>query len=120
MAFLARCRDENQRFKNYEHKTKTHPTATVSDRDLIITRIFNAPPKKVFKAWTDPELIKQWFAPLPYTTPIAELDVRPGGANLIVMRDPQGNDLPNRGVYLEVVQNERLVFTNAYTSAWEP
>ncbi len=51
---------------------------------------------------------------------IAELDVRPGGANLIVMRDPQGNDLPNRGVYLEVVENERLVFTNAYTSAWEP
>jgi len=101
-------------------KTKTDPTATVSDRDLIITRIFNAPREKVFKAWTDPELLKQWFAPLPYTTPIAELDLRPGGANLIVMRDPQGNDFPNRGVYLEVVENERLVFTNAYTRAWEP
>jgi uncharacterized protein YndB with AHSA1/START domain len=46
--------------------------------------------------------------------------VRPGGANLIVMRDPQGNDLPNRGVYLEVVPNERLVFTDAYTEAWQP
>jgi uncharacterized protein YndB with AHSA1/START domain len=101
-------------------KTTSDPTATVSDRDLIITRIFNAPREKVFKAWTDPELLKQWFAPLPYTTPIAELDVRPGGANLIVMRDPQGNDFPNRGVYLEVVENERLVFTNAYTRAWEP
>jgi hypothetical protein len=44
----------------------------------------------------DPELLKQWFAPRPYTTPVAELDVRPGGANLIVMRDPDGNDLPNR------------------------
>jgi uncharacterized protein YndB with AHSA1/START domain len=69
---------------------------------------------------TDPELLKQWFAPLPYTTPVAELDVRPGGANLIVMRGPDGNEFPNRGVYLEVVKNERLVFTDAYTKAWEP
>jgi uncharacterized protein YndB with AHSA1/START domain len=101
-------------------KTNTHPATTASDRDLVITRVIDAPREKVFKAWTDPELLKQWFAPLPYTAPIAELDVRPGGANLIVMRDPQGNDLPNRGVYLEVVKNERLVFTNAYTKAWEP
>ena len=57
---------------------------------------------------------------LPYTTPVAELDVRPGGANLVVMRGPEGNDMPNRGVYLEVVENERLVFTDAYTKAWEP
>jgi uncharacterized protein YndB with AHSA1/START domain len=74
----------------------------------------------VFKAWTDPALLQQWFAPLPYTTPVAELDVRPGGANLIVMRSPEGQDLPNRGVYLEVVKNERLVSTHAYTKAWEP
>jgi uncharacterized protein YndB with AHSA1/START domain len=101
-------------------KTKTHPVPTASDRDLVFSRIINAPREKVFKAWTDPELLKQWFAPLPYTTPIAELDVRPAGANLIVMRDPQGNDFPNRGVYLEVIENERLVFTDAYTKAWEP
>jgi uncharacterized protein YndB with AHSA1/START domain len=55
-----------------------------------------------------------------YTTPVAELDVRPGGANRIVMRGPDGIDLPNRGVYLEVVRNERLVFTDAYTEAWAP
>ena len=87
---------------------------------MVISRIIDAPPERVFKAWTDPELLKQWFAPLPYTTPVAELDVRPGGANLIVMRGPDGNDLPNRGVYLEVVKNERLVITDAYTKAWEP
>jgi uncharacterized protein YndB with AHSA1/START domain len=116
-ALLARCRDENQQLKTMNTKTDT---AATSDRDLVLTRIINAPREKVYKAWTDPELLKQWFAPLPYTTPIAELDVRPGGANLIVMRDPQGNDLPNRGVYLEVVENERLVFTNAHTKAWEP
>jgi uncharacterized protein YndB with AHSA1/START domain len=100
--------------------TATAEAAPTSDRELVLIRIIDAPRAKVFKAWTDPELLKQWFAPLPYTTPVAELDVRPGGANLIVMRDPQGNDLPNRGVYLEVVENERLVFTDAYTKAWEP
>ena len=90
------------------------------DRDLVLTRLINAPRESVYKAWTDPDLLKQWFAPLPYTTPVAVLDVRPGGANLIVMRDPQGTEFPNRGVYLEVVENERLVFTDAYTTAWEP
>jgi uncharacterized protein YndB with AHSA1/START domain len=96
---------------------ETVPTA---DRELVLTRIIDAPRAKLFRAWTDPELLKQWFAPLPYTTPIAELDVRPGGANLIVMRGPEGNDMPNRGVYLDVVENERLVFTDAYAKAWEP
>jgi uncharacterized protein YndB with AHSA1/START domain len=100
--------------------TVTADAALTSDRELVLTRIIDAPREKVFRAWTDPDLLKQWFAPLPYTTPVAQLDVRPGGANLIVMRDPQGNDLPNRGVYLEVVENERLVVTDAYVKAWEP
>ena len=94
--------------------------APIASRELVLTRIIDAPREKLFRAWTDAELLKQWFAPLPYTTPVAELDVRPGGANLIVMRGPDGQDLPNRGVYLEVVKNERLVFTDAYTKAWEP
>lgn len=91
-----------------------------SDRELVLTRIINAPREKLFRAWTEPALLKQWFAPLPFTTPVAELDVRRGGANLIVMRDADGNDYPNRGIYLEVVKNERLVFTDAYTEAWKP
>jgi uncharacterized protein YndB with AHSA1/START domain len=91
-----------------------------SDRDLVLTRLIDAPREKLFRAWTEPELLKQWFAPLPYTTPVAELDVRPGGASLVVMRGPDGVDMPNRGVYLEVVPNERLVVTDAFTKAWEP
>jgi len=91
-----------------------------ADRELVLTRLINAPREKVYRAWTDPEMLKRWFAPLPYTTPVAELNVRPGGANLIVMRSPDGKDMPNRGVYLEVVPNERLVFTDAYVKAWEP
>jgi uncharacterized protein YndB with AHSA1/START domain len=91
-----------------------------TDRDLTLTRIIDAPREKVYRAWTDPELLKQWFAPLPYTTPEVRIDLRPGGSNLIVMRSPDGDNMPNRGVYLEVVPNERLVFTDAYTTAWEP
>jgi uncharacterized protein YndB with AHSA1/START domain len=91
-----------------------------TSRELSLTRIIDAPPAKVFKAWTDPGLLKQWFAPRPWTTPHAQLDVRPGGANLIIMRGPKGQEFPSRGVYLEVIDSERLVFTDAYTSAWEP
>jgi uncharacterized protein YndB with AHSA1/START domain len=91
-----------------------------SERDLILTRLIDAPRDKLYRAWTEPELLKQWFAPAPYTTPHAELDVRVGGANAVVMRSPDGNDIPCSGVYLEVVPNQRLVFTDAYTRAWEP
>ncbi|MBL9128919.1 MAG: SRPBCC domain-containing protein, partial [Verrucomicrobiales bacterium] len=94
------------------------PHDTPDDRDLLITRLIDAPPERVYAAWTTPELLRQWFAPLPVVTPVAELDVRPGGSSLIVMRLPDGTELPNRGVYLEVVPNRRLVFTDAYTEAW--
>jgi uncharacterized protein YndB with AHSA1/START domain len=90
------------------------------DRELVLTRLIDAPRALVYRAWTDAELLKKWFAPLPYTTPHAVLDVRPGGSNLIVMAGPDGTQMPNAGVYLEVVPNERLVFTDAYTEAWQP
>ena len=91
-----------------------------ADRELVLSRLINAPREKAYRAWTDPELLKQWFAPKPYTTPIVEIDVRPGGSAYFVMRGPDGKDLPNRGVYLEVVPNEKLVSTDAYVKAWEP
>src|SRR6185436_6517399 len=91
-----------------------------SDRELTLTRLINAPRAKVYRAWTEPELMKKWFTPRPWTTPVIETDVRPGGSNYVLMRGPDGNEFPNRGVYLEVVPNERLVFTDAYTKAWEP
>ena len=98
----------------------TAQAAPIADRELVLTRLIAAPREKLFRAWTTPALLKQWFAPLPWTTPAADLDVRPGGASLIVMRSPDGNDMPLRGIYLDVVPNERLVFTDAYVAAWEP
>ena len=73
-----------------------------NDRELVLSRIIDAPREKVFRAWTDAELLKQWFAPKPYTTPFAELDVRAGGSSRVVMRSPEGQDIPNHGVFLEV------------------
>jgi uncharacterized protein YndB with AHSA1/START domain len=95
-------------------------TEPSSDRELILSRLIDAPREKLYRAWTEPALLKQWFAPLPYTTPVAELDLRPGGASFVMMRAPDGTDLPCHGVYLEIVRNERLVFTDAYVKAWEP
>ena len=97
----------------------TTKTST-KDRDLILTRLIDATPDKVYQAWANPELLKLWFAPLPWTTPIVEADVRAGGSSLIVMRSPDATDYPYEGVYLEVVENKRLVLTNAYIKAWEP
>jgi uncharacterized protein YndB with AHSA1/START domain len=90
------------------------------DHELALSRTIDAPRETVFKAWTDPELLKQWFAPLPWTTPHAETDVRPGGSSLVIIRSPDGAEFSSRYVYLEVVKHERLVFTDAYTKAWEP
>ena len=65
-----------------------------SERELTLTRLIDAPREKLYRAWTEPALLKQWFAPLPWTTPHAELDVRPGGASTVTMRSPDGNDMP--------------------------
>ncbi|WEX88368.1 SRPBCC family protein [Sinorhizobium garamanticum] len=90
------------------------------ERELVLTRLIDAPREKVYRAFTDAELLKQWFAPLPWTITEAELDVRSGGTNRFVMRSPKGELYPNQGVYLEVVPNEKLVLTDAYTEAWKP
>src|SRR5690554_2617804 len=91
-----------------------------SEKELVLDRLIDAPVEKVFRCWTQADLLKQWFAPKPWSTPRAEIDVRPGGTSLVVMADPEGNEYPNPGVYLDVVPNKRLVFTDAFTSAWEP
>ncbi|MDO9116082.1 MAG: SRPBCC family protein [Polaromonas sp.] len=100
--------------------SKNPPTMPASDRELVLTRLIAAPREKLFQAWTHPELVVKWFAPRPWSTSRAEMDVRPGGSSLVVMRSPEGQEFPNRGIYLEVVENERLVFTDAYTDAWTP
>jgi len=83
------------------------------DQQLTIERILDAPRELVFKAWTDPKHVEQWWGPKGFTTPVCELDLRPGGAILIHMRGPDGRVYPMTGVYQEVVEPERLVFTSS-------
>jgi len=88
--------------------------------ELSLTRLLDAPREKLFRCWTDTELLKQWFVPKPWTIARVDLDVRPGGSTLIVMKNPEGDEFPNPGIYLEIVENEKIVLTDAYTSAWVP
>jgi uncharacterized protein YndB with AHSA1/START domain len=81
-------------------------------RELIMTRIFDAPRELVFKAWTDPKHVARWWGPNGFTNPVCEMDLRPGGSFRIVMRAPDGVDYPTTGVFREIVEPERLVFTN--------
>ncbi len=94
--------------------------APANDRELVIARLLEAPREAVFRCWSDPALIVKWFTPPPWKTVEAVMDVRPGGSSLIVMEGPDGTRMPNPGVFLDAVENERLVFTDAFTAAWVP
>ena len=91
-----------------------------SDRELVITRVIDVPADKLFQCWTTPELLPQWFCPPPWRVSHAQMDVRTGGNSVITMKGPNGEEVVNPGVYLEVVENRRIVFTDAFTSAWVP
>lgn len=95
------------------------PDAAVP-HELVLTRLIDAPRHKLFRCWTDPALMVRWFTPPPWKTIAAEVDLRAGGSSCVTMQGPDGAQVPNRGVYLEVVPDRRLVFTDAYTSAWVP
>lgn len=88
--------------------------------DLRLTRLIDVPREKLWRCWTEAPLIKQWFTPRPWTTPIVEIDLRPGGASHMIFRGPEGEEFPNDGVYLELVPNQRLVFTDAFRAGWAP
>lgn len=93
---------------------------SATDRELVLIRTFDAPAAKIYEAWTTPEILKKWFAPLPFTTPEVTLDLRVGGENTFVMQDEAGNRYPNTGVYLELIPNRKIVFTDAFTAGWKP
>lgn len=84
-----------------------------NEKELTLTRIINAPRALVFRAFTDPKHVAQWWGPRGFTNPVCELDLRPGGAILIHMRSPDGIIYPMTGVYHEIVRPERLIFTSA-------
>lgn len=88
--------------------------------DLFITRVIKASRANVWKAWSHPDLLKEWWCPKPWTTTVRKFDMRPGGAFDTYMQGPDGGESSNPGVFLEVVPQERIVFTTALTEGWRP
>jgi uncharacterized protein YndB with AHSA1/START domain len=88
--------------------------------DLVLEREIDVDPTLVWEAWTDPEQLKVWFTPQPWRTVSCTIDLRPGGLFHTTMASPEGDEYPNDGCYLEVVDGERLVFTSALTEGFRP
>ncbi len=100
----------------------TLPAGYVPDpeTDLVLTCDVDVPPTVVWAAWTEPERLVQWFTPRPWTTPECEIDLRPGGVFRTLMRGPDGEEGGGTGCYLEVVPNERLIWTGALGPGFRP
>lgn len=88
--------------------------------DLVFTRTVDVPRALIWRAWTEPALLMPWFCPLPWKTIDCEIDLRPGGTFSTTMQSPEGNNFPNTGCYLEIVPNEKLVWTNALLQDFRP
>ena len=85
-----------------------------SGRELVITRIFDARRELMWKAWTEPEHLMRWRRPKNFTSPVCKIDFRVGGVYLFCMRSPEGRDFWSTGVYREIVEPERIVYTHSF------
>lgn len=88
--------------------------------DLVLERDIDVPRDLVWAAWTQPEHLSKWFCPAPWSVSDCEIDLRPGGIFRTVMRSPEGKDFPSVGCYLEIVPQQRLVFTDALLPGYRP
>lgn len=88
----------------------TFPIADSADRELVVSRVINATPQRIFEAFTDPTQMPQWWGPTGFTTTIHAMDVRAGGESRYTMHGPDGTDWPNRARYIEVIPGERLSY----------
>jgi uncharacterized protein YndB with AHSA1/START domain len=101
--------------------TPAIPTTVDPDRDLVLERVVPVKPELAFAAWTEPERIVQWFTPAPWKTTAAEVDLRPGGIFRTAMASPDGDIVNDEaGCVLDVVPNERFVFTGAMGPGFRP
>jgi uncharacterized protein YndB with AHSA1/START domain len=88
--------------------------------DLVISRLVRAPRALLWRAWTDPALLKEWWCPKPWTTTVRAFELRPGGAFHTFMQGPDGGSSDNPGCFLEIVERERIAFTTMLTAGWRP
>lgn len=90
------------------------------DLDLVLERTVPVAPERVWAAWTEPDLLMQWFTPAPWKTVAVDIDVRPGGRCSTTMESPDGDRYPNTGCYLQVEPNRLLVFTSVMADDFRP
>lgn len=100
--------------------TTTLPFTPTSETELAIVRILDAPRAAVWRCWTEADLLKQWYCPKPWTVPEADFNLRPGGRMNMVMAGPNGERNPLAGIFLEILPEEGLTFTDAYTEGFIP
>lgn len=93
---------------------------TNSEKDLFITRVIRAPRAAVWRAWSDPAQFVKWWAPKPVVTTVQKMELKPGGAFNTTMRMEDGTEYPGRGCFLEIINGERIVFTDALQEGWRP
>jgi uncharacterized protein YndB with AHSA1/START domain len=93
---------------------------SIADREIVITRLVDAPRELVWQAWTDPRHVGNWWGPNGFSNTIHSMDVRPGGAWVYDMHGPDGTTYPNRVAYLEVVKPERLVYNHGSDDPHDP
>ena len=93
--------------------------ADTSDREIIVTRVFDAPRTLVFKAWTDPKHLAHWWGPNGFTITTYEMEFKPGGIWRFIMHGPDGRDYKNEHVYVEIVEPERLVYRHMSTPQFQ-
>jgi len=94
--------------------TTYRPDVKAVERELVITRIFDAPRELVWKAWTEPESVKRWWGPKGFTAPVSKIELRVGGKYLSSMRSPEGQVFWSTGVYRELIPLERIVCTDSF------
>jgi uncharacterized protein YndB with AHSA1/START domain len=100
--------------------TRAHLQPPDPRLDLVLERIVDVPRELVWKAWTQPAHVMKWFAPRPWTIADCEIDLRPGGIFRFVVRSPEGQEFPYVCCYLEVVPNERVIWTGALLPGFRP
>ena len=97
---------------------RTLQVTTPTDREIVMTRVFAAPRRLVFDAWTKPELLTRWLGARDWSMVVCEIDLRVGGAYRFVWRGPDGTEMGMGGVYREIVRPERLVNTETFDDPW--
>jgi len=88
--------------------------------DLVLERVIDVPRHLAWRAWTEPEHLKKWFCPLPWTTTDCRIDLRPGGIFQTTLQGPEGPGVTNTGCFLQVVDQQRLVWTGALGPGFRP